>query len=79
MLVAHPEAGDRGVVGHLVCADHPEGDVLAAAALDPARGALADGVGVGDERQHHFRLVGGAAVAVGTIGRIEVLKVELLD
>ena len=37
LLVAHPEAGDRGVVGHLVGADHAEGDVLAAAALDPTR------------------------------------------
>jgi hypothetical protein len=34
--VADPEAGDRGVVGDLVRADHPEGDVLAAAALDLA-------------------------------------------
>jgi hypothetical protein len=33
--VANSEAGDRGVVGDLVCADHPEGDVLAAAALIP--------------------------------------------
>jgi hypothetical protein len=35
--VANPEAGDRGVVGDLVGGDHPEGDVLAAATLDPAR------------------------------------------
>lgn len=46
LLVADPEAGDRRVVGGLVCADHPEGDVLAAAALDPARASLADAVGV---------------------------------
>ena len=37
LLVADAEAGDRGVVGDLVGADHPEGDVLAAAALDPPR------------------------------------------
>ena len=37
LLVADSEAGDRGVVGSLVRADHPEGDVLAAAALDPSR------------------------------------------
>jgi hypothetical protein len=36
LFVAHPEAGDRGVVRRLVGADDPEGDVLAAAALDPA-------------------------------------------
>ena len=35
LLVADPKAGDRRVVGRLVGADHPEGDVLAAAALDP--------------------------------------------
>ena len=35
-LVANAKAGDRRVVGDLVGADHPEGDVLAAAALDPA-------------------------------------------
>ncbi|GAA0673961.1 hypothetical protein GCM10010193_28450 [Kitasatospora atroaurantiaca] len=39
--MADPEAGDRRVVGGLVCADHPEGDVLAAAALDPVRASLA--------------------------------------
>jgi hypothetical protein len=35
--------------------------------------------GTPDERQHHLRVVRSAAVAVGTIGRIEVLEVELLD
>ena len=36
LLVAGPKAGDRGVVWDLVGADHAEGDVLAAAALDPS-------------------------------------------
>ena len=79
LLVAGAEAGDRRVVGDLVGADHPEGDVLAAAALDPARCALADRVGVGEQRQHHLRLVGGAAVAVGAVGGVERLEVELVD
>jgi len=64
LLVANPETRDRRVVGGLLGADHPEGDVLTAAALNSARGALADRVGIGEERHHHLRLVGGGAVAV---------------
>ena len=79
VLVADAEAGDRRVVGDLVGADHPEGDVLAAAALDPSRGALADRVGVGEQGEHHLRLVRGGAVAVGAVGGVEGLEVELLD
>jgi hypothetical protein len=77
--VADPEAGDRGVVGHLVCADNSEGDVLAAAALDPVRRAFTDGVGVGKQGEHHLRVVGGAALAVGAIGGVEGVAVELVD
>jgi hypothetical protein len=62
--VADPKPGDRRVVGDLVGADHPEGDVLATAALDPARASPADAVGVGEQGEHHFRIVGGGAVAV---------------
>jgi hypothetical protein len=62
-----------------VRADYPEGDVLAAAALDPPRRALAHAVGVGQQREHHPRVVGRAAVAVGAVGGIERPKVELLD
>jgi hypothetical protein len=46
------------VVGDLVGADHPEGDVLATVALDRSRGALADRVGIGEQGEHHLRLVG---------------------
>jgi hypothetical protein len=35
-LMAHPELRDRRVVGDVVCADHPVGDVLLALALDAA-------------------------------------------
>ena len=56
--VACAKAGDRRVVGHLVGGDHPEGDVLGAAALDPPRGALADRVGVEQQRDHHLGVVG---------------------
>jgi hypothetical protein len=65
--------------GDLVGADHSEGDVLAAAALDPSRAALADRVGVGEQGQHHLRLVCGVAVAVGAVGGVEGLDIELLD
>jgi hypothetical protein len=77
--VADPEASDRRVVGELVRCDHAQGDVLAAAALDRARGALADRVGIGEQGRHHLRLVGGAAVAVVAVGGVEGPAVELLD
>jgi hypothetical protein len=41
-LVTDAEARHRGVIGHLVGRDHPERDILAAATLDPPRGALPD-------------------------------------
>jgi hypothetical protein len=34
VLVAHPEVGDRHVVGELVAGQHPEGEVLDTASLD---------------------------------------------
>jgi hypothetical protein len=79
LLVADAEAGDRGVVRHLARGDHAEGDVLAQAALDRPGRALADRVGVDDERDHHLRVVGRAAVAVPAIGGVEAAEVERLD
>jgi hypothetical protein len=79
LLVAGAKAGDRRVVGGLVGGDHAEGDVLAAAALDPARASLTDAVGVREQRQHHPRVVGGGAVAVGAVGGIEGPEVEPVD
>jgi hypothetical protein len=78
LLMAHLKARDRGVVGHLVCADHPEGDVLAAAPLDPPRGTLADATGIGQQRHHHPRVMRRAAMAVDAVGGLERLEVELL-
>ena len=71
MLVTGTEARDRRVVGDAVCADDANGDVFYAAALDLARRALADRVGVEQERDHHPRVEGGAAPAVRAIGRVE--------
>ena len=45
----------------------------------PRERALADRVGVGEQGHHHLRVVGGAAVAVGAVGGVEGLEVELLD
>lgn len=58
-LVLLAEPGDGRVVGDLVRRDHTEGDVLGAAPLDPAGGALADAVGVEEQRHHHLRVEGG--------------------
>jgi hypothetical protein len=77
-VVASTVTADRRVVGALVGADHPEGDVLPAAALDRARGALADRVGVDEEGDHHLRVVSGG-VAVRSVGGVEGLEVELVD
>jgi hypothetical protein len=63
-LVTLAEAGDRGVVGGLARADHAEGDVLLAAALDRARRTYADRVGVYVESDHHLRVVRCATPAV---------------
>lgn len=76
--MADAKAGDRGMVGSLVGGDHPEGDVLTAAALDPPRASLPDRVGVDDQRHHHLRIVGGAAVAVSAVVGVEGLEVELV-
>jgi hypothetical protein len=40
LLVASTKAGDRGVIGHPVRCQHPKGDILATATLDPTARAL---------------------------------------
>ena len=79
LLVADSEARDRRVVGELVRADHPEGDVFTAAALDPPRRALAHAVGVDEQGEHHLGVVRCTTVAIGAVGGVEGLEVELLD
>jgi hypothetical protein len=78
-LVADPETRDRGVIRHLVRRDHTERDVLTAAPLDRARGALADRVGINQQRHHHLRVMRRGPPAVAAIGRIEGTQVELPD
>jgi hypothetical protein len=43
----------------------------------PREEPFADRVGVGEQRHHHLRIVSGAAVAVGSVGAVEGLEVEL--
>jgi hypothetical protein len=66
-------------VGDPIGADHPVGDVLAAMALDRARRALLGGVGVEQQRDHHGRLIGGAAMAIGAVIGVELAQIHLLN
>jgi hypothetical protein len=75
--MADDEAGDRRVVGDVIGADHPVGDVLATVALDRARGALLGRVGIEQKRDHHRGLIGRAAIAVGAVIGIERVEVHL--
>jgi hypothetical protein len=67
------------MVRNLVCRDHAEGNVLCAAALDPARRAHTDRICIEQQRDHHLRIVCGSAPAVRAIGRVETIKIELGD
>jgi hypothetical protein len=75
----HESARDGGVVRGLVGADHAEGDILLTAALDHPRGALADGVGVEQQCDHHLRVKRRPTPAVGAIGAVDPAQVDLLD
>jgi hypothetical protein len=77
--VANAKARDGRVVGRLVGGDDAERDVLLAAAFDAARGALADRVGVEQQRDHHRRIMRRPAMPVGAIGRIERPEIHRLD
>jgi hypothetical protein len=77
-LVAGEKAGDRGVVGDPVGGDHPVGDVLAAVALERARGALLGRIRIEQKRDHHRGRVRGAAVAVWAVVGVERLELDLL-
>lgn len=73
------KAGDRGVVWGLVGAQDAEGDILTAAPLDAAGGALADRVGLEQQRDHRLRLEGGAPPIVRARGAVEGREIHLLD
>jgi hypothetical protein len=64
------------VVGGLVGGQHPEGDVLTAAAFDLPRGAHADAVGVQQHAEQELGVVGGVAVPVVAVRPVEGLKGE---
>ncbi len=54
--VAAAELADPAVVGLPVAGEHPEGGILPAGPLDPARGWYADALGVQEQHHHHPRL-----------------------
>jgi hypothetical protein len=78
-LVALDEPRDRRVIRTLLRGDDAEGDVLDARALDDPRGTNPARVGVEQQRDHHRRLVGRAALAVDPMSRIERVEIHLLD
>jgi hypothetical protein len=78
-LVALAKARDRAVIGPLVGRDHAHRHSVDASAFDHARRAAAGGVRVEQERHHHRRIVGRAAVTVLPVGGVEGGQVHLLD
>ena len=78
-LVTDPEARDRRVIGRLVGGDHAKRDVLVAAALDRARRAHPDRVGVDEQRDHHRRIMRRPTPAVVAIARNKRRQVHLGD
>jgi hypothetical protein len=47
--------------------------------LDRARRALLGGVGVEQQRDHHRRLIGSAAMAIGAVIGVELAQIHLLN
>jgi hypothetical protein len=76
--VALAEAGNRRVIGPVARADHPRGDILHAAPLDPPRGPLADRVDIEQQRHHHRRIVRRPTMTVRPIG-VERGQIHLSD
>jgi len=56
-----------------------EGDVFAAASLDPAARALPDRVGVKQQRHHHLRVERRPTPAVLPIASVESAQIELVN
>jgi hypothetical protein len=79
LLVPGAEARDRRVIGNLVRRDHTKGDVLAAAPLDPATGALAERIRVQQQRHHHPGLERRPTPTVLPVGVVERAQLDLVD
>jgi hypothetical protein len=79
LLVASAEPRDGHMIRGLVGGQHPEGDVLSAAAFELPGGAHPDGVGVQQHAQQQLGVVGGVAVPVGAVRPVEGSQVELVD
>jgi hypothetical protein len=79
LLMTSAKPRDSGVIRSLVRADHAERDILHAAALDHPRRALADGIRVEQQRDHHLRVKRCATPAIGAIGTVDPAQIDLLD
>jgi hypothetical protein len=79
LLVAAPKLSDRRVIRDAVGANHPVGHVLLALPLDPARRAITPRVGIEQQRHHHPRVIGRAAMPIGAVVGLEGGQVNLLD
>jgi hypothetical protein len=79
VLVALTKPRDRAVIGHPVRRDNAVGDILDAAALDAARGALPTCVRVEQQRDHHRRIVRRPPVTIVAVGGVERRQLPLLD
>jgi hypothetical protein len=77
-LMALAKARDRRVIRGTVGTDHPRGDVLDAAALDPPRRTLPNRVAVEQQRHHHRWLVRRTTLPVEPIAAIEPGQVQPL-
>jgi hypothetical protein len=75
--VAHTKPRDRRVIGRLLRGDHPVGDNLHTATLNPTRGALTPRVRIHQKRHHHRRLKRRATPPVLTVGTIKRLQMHL--
>ncbi len=78
-LVVLAEAADCGVVGRLVCRDDLVRHIRLAGPLDPSAGPLACAVGVQQQADHHRRIEGRVADAVGAVLLVKRLQVDLFD
>jgi hypothetical protein len=79
LLVADTEPRDGHMIGRLVAAQYPEGEILDAAPLDLPRGAHPDRIGVQQHTQQGLGVVGRMAAPVSPIAAQERLQVQLVD
>jgi hypothetical protein len=77
VLVIATKARQRRMIRHPIGTDHPVGNILAAATLDPPRRALPARVGIQQQRHHHRRVIGRTTPPVAAIGGIKRRQIHL--